>query len=164
MSYEADRGLLESLSLDASGVLKDVTFNYTRDAVGRISEEDISNNVYMFKEHKFTTAPVSYTSNKLNQYTQLQEGSLNPLMYLYDDNGNLTDDGKYKYEYDAENRLTKARRILDSSTSTIVGEYSYDALGRRVEKKTYATAMRNTIKGRYSFMLLYVLEMLSFHQ
>ncbi|MBL8880219.1 MAG: hypothetical protein JNG88_13960, partial [Phycisphaerales bacterium] len=50
----------------------------------------------------------------------------------YDNNGNLTDDGVYKYVYDAWNRLRKATRRVDAET--IVGTYVYLADTRRASK------------------------------
>ncbi|MEZ6084652.1 MAG: hypothetical protein R3E58_12120 [Phycisphaerae bacterium] len=49
----------------------------------------------------------------------------------YDDNGNLTFDGNFKYTYDAWNRLVKA--TLDDTDVTI-HEAAFDGLGRRVVK------------------------------
>jgi RHS repeat-associated protein len=49
----------------------------------------------------------------------------------YDDNGNLTFDGSFKYTYDAWNRLVKA--TLDDTDVTI-HEAAFDGLGRRVVK------------------------------
>ncbi|MDP2938467.1 MAG: RHS repeat-associated core domain-containing protein [Candidatus Omnitrophota bacterium] len=65
---------------------------------------------------------VPYTSNNLNQYTQV--GSNN---FTYDGNGNLTSDGIHTYSYDAENRLITASGGQNSS-------YEYDGFGRRISK------------------------------
>jgi RHS repeat-associated protein len=51
--------------------------------------------------------------------------------YLYDGNGNQTDDGAYLYTYDALNRLSS---VTLKSTSQTIAVYSYDALGRRIQK------------------------------
>lgn len=50
--------------------------------------------------------------------------------HTYDDNGNLTDDGTYEYEYDALNRLIKVLKKDDPDFT--VGEYAYDARNRRI--------------------------------
>jgi YD repeat-containing protein len=50
----------------------------------------------------------------------------------YDDNGNLTDDGVFKYVYDAWNRLVEVTRRVDDETS--VATYAYDGKNRRVKK------------------------------
>ncbi|MFO0838005.1 MAG: hypothetical protein U1D55_05715 [Phycisphaerae bacterium] len=51
----------------------------------------------------------------------------------YDDNGNLTDDGVFKYAYDAWNRLAKVTWRIKSPPSS-VAVYSYDGANRRVTK------------------------------
>jgi len=57
----------------------------------------------------------------------------NVLTLTHDDNGNLTDDGVYKYVYDAWNRLVKVNRYADSDTTT-VATYAYLADDRRIKK------------------------------
>jgi hypothetical protein len=54
----------------------------------------------------------------------------------YDLDGNLTNDGTFQYEYDAENRLTSVTPITPTTGSTKV-EFGYDYMSRRVEKKVY---------------------------
>lgn len=71
----------------------------------------------------------SYSANGLNQYTAVGSASLS-----YDNNGNLTSDGTYTYEYDIENRLLTVRE-----DGTAVVSYSYNASGRRVSKTVYPT-------------------------
>ena len=43
---------------------------------------------------------ISYTPNSLNQYSYVDSTG-----YSYDNNGNLTGDGTYTYNYDSQNRL-----------------------------------------------------------
>ena len=65
----------------------------------------------------------------------------NPETYVYDYDGNLTDDGRWHYTWDAENRLITMETI---SAAYGVGaprqkiEFKYDYLGRRVEKAVYS--------------------------
>jgi RHS repeat-associated protein len=55
----------------------------------------------------------------------------NPMATLYyDGNGNLIDDGAWDFEYDAENRLTKASNPNTGTTAL----YLYDPMGRRQAK------------------------------
>ena len=69
----------------------DTTFNY--DAAGnRTSVIDGSG-----------TTP--YTTNNLNQYTAADGTS-----FTYDDSGNMTNDDRYTYNYDPENRLLKVTK------------------------------------------------------
>jgi RHS repeat-associated protein len=49
--------------------------------------------------------------------------------FIYDPNGNLTDDGQRSFEWDAENRLVAVTIIATGHRS----EFGYDGLGRRVE-------------------------------
>jgi RHS repeat-associated protein len=69
---------------------------------------------------------VYYTSNTLNQYSQIGSSTL-----TYDSNGNLKDDGTQLYYYDYANRLTTVKRKTDSVT---IATFKYDALGRRIQK------------------------------
>jgi RHS repeat-associated protein len=66
--------------------------------------------------------------NKMNEIIDI-----NGIPLLYDNNGNLLEDGINLYEHDYENRLIKVSRKTDRS---ILGAYKYDALGRRIEKQT----------------------------
>jgi len=65
----------------------------------------------------------------------------------YDTAGNLTNDGQFEYTFDAENRLTKADRIV-AGTLVAAGSYKYDALGRRSEKTAHSMGGTTT---RYSY-------------
>jgi RHS repeat-associated protein len=47
----------------------------------------------------------------------------------YDDNGNLTDDGRNRYEYDAFNRLVRVTRKSDNAR---IATYRYDVFNRRI--------------------------------
>ena len=66
----------------------------------------------------------------LNQYT-----SVGGTSYSYDENGNLTNDGTYRYYYDCENRLTDVNDQSDQA----VASYKYDYQGRRVKKTVYGS-------------------------
>ena len=67
----------------------------------------------------------NYTTNELNQYTNLVNGE--NISLVYEDNGNLISDGTYVYSFDYENRLVK----VDNGA---IAEYQFDALGRRIRK------------------------------
>ena len=68
----------------------------------------------------------NYTTNTLNQYTAV--GGASP---TYDGNGNLTDNGTYKFKYSYRNLITEARL---SSNNSLVATYTFDASGRRIGK------------------------------
>ncbi|MCG3126250.1 MAG: hypothetical protein CHACPFDD_01080 [Phycisphaerae bacterium] len=53
----------------------------------------------------------------------------------YDDNGNLTDDGLFKFAYDAWNRLVAVKsRYSSGTTQTTFATYAYDGANRRTSK------------------------------
>lgn len=74
----------------------------------------------------------------MNQYT-----SVGGISYSYDNNGNLTDDGTYKYYYDCENRLTDVNDVNDVA----IASYEYDSAGRRVKKIVYGSPDLTTKYG-----------------
>ncbi len=78
----------------------------------------------------------SYTPNVLNQYS-LVAG----VVYHYDPNGNLTNDGTNTYTYDAENRL------LSATTPNGTSSYTYDPLGRRLSKTVAGVTTRFLYDG-----------------
>ena len=60
-----------------------------------------------------------------------------PEAFLYDDDGNLTQDGRWNRTWDGENRLVSAetRPDLPGSVPRVRLEYDYDDAGRRVGKR-----------------------------
>jgi len=52
--------------------------------------------------------------------------------FVYDDNGNMIQDGTYYYEYNGANQLSRVRE--GASTGRIMEEYKYNPEGRRVKK------------------------------
>ncbi|MCK4909790.1 MAG: RHS repeat protein, partial [Planctomycetes bacterium] len=67
-----------------------------------------------------------YTINNLNQYTRIENKSIQ--IITHDLNGNLTNDGYKIYKYDYANRLM----AVNKSDNTPIVIYLYDALGRRI--------------------------------
>lgn len=61
--------------------------------------------------------------------------------YVYDADGNLSQDLAYKYSYDEEHRLIQVQRLSDSA---IVGQYQYDALSRRILEVTNPASVLGT--------------------
>ncbi|MDD3144653.1 MAG: M15 family metallopeptidase [Candidatus Gracilibacteria bacterium] len=51
--------------------------------------------------------------------------------FVYDNNGNLKNNGTFEFSYDYKNRLTKVE-----TSSGIIAQYSYDVLNRRYLKET----------------------------
>jgi len=58
-----------------------------------------------------------------------------PESFSYDADGNLTQDGRWTYGWDAENRLTNMTSLSTASTaSKLQLDFLYDAQGRRIQK------------------------------
>ncbi|NCC47202.1 MAG: hypothetical protein EOM16_09230, partial [Bacteroidia bacterium] len=77
----------------------------------------------------------TYTSNELNQYTEISSASL-----FFDEDGNLTKDNKNRiYTYNCENRLISIQPETPSQDSVKLN-FIYDYLGRRVKKTVYSYA------------------------
>jgi RHS repeat-associated protein len=61
-----------------------------------------------------------------------------PEAFGYDADGNLTNDGRWGFTWDAENRLTKVESLASGPTaSKRKVTWEYDAQGRRVRQTTY---------------------------
>jgi RHS repeat-associated protein len=79
-----------------------------------------------------TTGTENRTAGSFNQITTLTgspyDGNATGT-YVYDNNGNLTDDGVRTYQYDAMNRL---RNVFRKSDNLQVAAYTYDSGNRRV--------------------------------
>lgn len=78
-----------------------------------------------------TGTPEYRDPNVMNEYDYIGASAPPQSANLtHDDNGNLTDDGTYEYEWDALNRLIKV--LKKDEPDFTVGEYAYDALNRRI--------------------------------
>jgi len=75
-----------------------------------------------------TPTTTIYTPDALNFYA-----NVGGTTHVRDANGNLRDDGTYKYAYDYRNQLVEVRLKSDNS---LVATYDYDVLGRRIAKST----------------------------
>ncbi|MFH1232191.1 MAG: RHS repeat-associated core domain-containing protein, partial [Planctomycetota bacterium] len=123
------------------GTMDAVTSNYSYDNIYQLTQvtdqqSQVTNYVYDKLGNRTTAEGKAYTSNNLNQYTQVDSTTLN-----YDPNGNLTGDGTCTYSYDYENRLTSA---IKSGTTA---NYKYDAFGRRVEKNVNGSITKFVYDG-----------------
>ncbi|MBN1123602.1 MAG: RHS repeat-associated core domain-containing protein [Sedimentisphaerales bacterium] len=103
-------------------------------------EYDHLGNRYQYTDKNgFVTA---YSHNHTNQYEQaFTDLPLVPdqtLVFSYDANGNLSEDGYGDgYSYDYRNRLIE---VEDPNSNSVV-EFRYDALGRRVRKQDIETGI-----------------------
>ncbi|MBI4431506.1 MAG: RHS repeat-associated core domain-containing protein [Candidatus Omnitrophica bacterium] len=111
---------VEGTSEDGGSVQASVTQYLFVDGVG--------NRVLSSKNGQATV----FSVNNLNQYTRIVPPVPAPQIdRSYDINGNLADDGSYRFEYDAFNRRVGEKRKSDNSQ---IASFGYDALNRRVAK------------------------------
>ncbi|MFQ5767719.1 MAG: RHS repeat-associated core domain-containing protein, partial [Acidobacteriota bacterium] len=82
--------------------------------------------------------------SSFNEITIRLDGA--PVPIISDDNGNLTDDGAFLYEWDFGNRL---RRITRKSDGLLIATHAYDASGRRVRRIVTASAPLNGTTDYY---------------
>ncbi|MEZ5324139.1 MAG: RHS repeat-associated core domain-containing protein [Verrucomicrobiales bacterium] len=99
-----------------------------------------------------TVAEVPGATVTGKQYVRASSESLN-----YDDDGNLTNDVRWDYTWDGENRLiqmkTRASGSGVSSGDTAKVTFDYDGQGRRIRKKVYipSSAGRATTEEIYIY-------------
>jgi len=124
----------QTTSADSEGYIYDALYRLTNYDVGVLSGGVISPS--SLAESYYLDAVGNWTRFISNSVTQTRThdpaneiSSINSTTYTYDLNGNLLDDGTYRYAYDVENRVTSITRESDSA---VVGQYSYDALCRRI--------------------------------
>lgn len=80
----------------------------------------------------------AYTANTLNQYTETRTSGVSTTL-SYDANGNLVNDGRQRYRYDAQNRLVAVESTVAHMAGATKAEFSYDARNRCVLRR-YFTA------------------------
>ena len=100
----------------------------------RCTYDDAGNRVNELRASGGAINAVQYTRNEMNEYTRIYPGygaAFSTRRRAYDENGNLTDDGRRRYHYDFRNRLVEVRQ---GPSDTLVVQYLYDALGRRGER------------------------------
>ena len=72
-------------------------------------------------------------ANQDNRYAFLPK---TPEAFTHDADGNLTQDGRWTYTWDAENRLVKQESLSSAPTASKYKlEFAYDHQGRRIQKK-----------------------------
>jgi len=122
---------LTSAWMGSTNVVTPSIASYTK-KIDYTMDDDGNRSSVKVTPYQQSATTTSYVSNSLNQYTTVGSAS-----QVHDKNGNLTDDGSQKYEYDYRNLIVRVKQ-----GTTVVAEYKYDALGRRVEKDDQSTIER----------------------
>jgi hypothetical protein len=107
-SYNTNQADALTSATDTLGLGTPTTYNYNYDGIGNRAGTSLG------------------TPNLVNEYSNLS----------YNQRGNLTSDGTYKYGYDALDRLISITPISPTGTST-QEQYGYDDQGRRLWKDVY---------------------------
>jgi len=107
----------------------------------------------------------TYTANSLNQYTRITgsgpaTSTFQPSTPQYDANGNLINDGKQSYRYDAQNRLVSVETLSVGGTlrpDSVKAEFAYDARNRAILRKYYSLSAGSqwVLNSGYSLALTY---------
>jgi RHS repeat-associated protein len=119
------------LDNDLSSILhnfvgSNVQFNYSFDDANQMMTHRVSDPAN-FRWSPPAPASTSYgTANNINQYP-----TVGGTGYTYSTDGNLTNDGTFKYEFNAERMMT---RVRNAGTNAIVSDYLYDPALRQRQK------------------------------
>jgi YD repeat-containing protein len=121
---------------------------WTYDAIGQVTSEDkpdtASDRGYSYDliGNRLTstadTVTTTYSSNALNQYQEISVPSVQSVVPIHDQDGNMTTgllngSGNGQFEYDGANQLIRTQATATSDPT----RYAYDAFGRRIAKVTY---------------------------
>jgi RHS repeat-associated protein len=94
---------------------------------------------------------LNYAANALNQYTNIISSAFSAppreTIPLFDADGNLTNDGRFAYTWDAENRLIAAQALNQEPGTTNQLTFVYDYMSRRVAKTVGSTTHRFLYDG-----------------
>ncbi|MBN1182198.1 MAG: hypothetical protein JXB49_07915, partial [Bacteroidales bacterium] len=118
-------------------------YDYTYNNLGLRDNVNTSGEAFSGSDIIPTGKNIDYTTNTLNQYTQVTTNNPQPATdnLVYDADGNLdsivSSNSTIIYEYNAENRLIAVEPEIPGEGDTKV-EFVYDYMGRRIQKKVYA--------------------------
>ena len=102
------------------------SFGYAYDPIG--------NRVSSTEERDGVPVVTLYESNELNQYTRTTNES-STVDFEYDEDGNTTFDGRFRYSWNAENRMIRAEEaVIPINRDQTIISYAYDGQGRMVAK------------------------------
>jgi RHS repeat-associated protein len=87
---------------------------------------------------------IQYQTNSLNQYERIKKSSQKEEELVYDEDGNLIEDGRFRYKWNAENRLVAVvPKVAETDAKRL--DFAYDYMGRRIRKKVYTFVNKDYI-------------------
>ena len=127
------------------GIDETYNFTYGYDKLNRLAQDTSAQTEYEYRydvignrEEKSTTDVANNTATT-ESYTYAEQSNRlatkNATTYQYDQVGNTLNDGEYRYQYDATNRMNSA----SSASNTPLASYRYNAMGQRTVKKLTQT-------------------------
>ncbi|MEE4604043.1 MAG: RHS repeat-associated core domain-containing protein, partial [Desulfobacteraceae bacterium] len=79
---------------------------------------------------------IQYQTNGLNQYERISGPSQKEEALSYDEDGNLIEDSRFRYSWNAENRLVAVEsKVAEAGAMRL--EFVYDYMGRRIRKEVF---------------------------
>ncbi|MEO7101423.1 MAG: RHS repeat-associated core domain-containing protein, partial [Luteolibacter sp.] len=90
---------------------------------------------------KLVTTTLSLNGTSSAVKTWVPKASVTP---TYDNDGNLTNDGRWSYIWDGENRLVGMTPITANRAPNVALEFAYDYMGRRIGKKVVDNTQGST--------------------
>ncbi len=93
--------------------------------------DSIGNRTHFRTETGGEKTDVLYESNALNQYTKLKRSEQDPENPTHDPDGNLLDDQRNHYTWNAENRMVK----VEAKDGSYTVENAYDYQGRKTTRR-----------------------------
>jgi YD repeat-containing protein len=79
----------------------------------------------------------------------------NPEIFAYDLDGNLTNDGRWSYTWDGENRLVNMTSLTNAPTNSMYNlAFTYDYMGRRIQE-IVSTNSASGYVGQYTNIYVY---------
>ncbi|WP_088069978.1 DUF6531 domain-containing protein [Gottfriedia luciferensis] len=121
-----DNGRVYSYQYDENNQLK-IEKNLTTNEQSEYVYDNVGNRKQKIVSGSSTNKTINYEYNSANQLTKVDGQA-----YTYDNNGNLTNDGKFIYVWDELNNLTMVKKVSDNSE---VAKYKYDNQNRRIYKE-----------------------------
>lgn len=141
-------GVLQVQGAAPSGAKVAVNNTIATVAQGRFAAQVPASNDSSPVYTRVKTAAVNQSTSPLN-FALEDQGALflakSPEAYSYDDDGNLTRDGRWDYVWDAENRLVRmsTRADVAAALPTLPRcqlDFVYDSAGRRIAKKVFSVS------------------------
>jgi RHS repeat-associated protein len=122
---------ITQIQAGTAGAILNRTYTYNHDGnISSILQDD------SLPDEEIESGSDAYTYVTGKDWIDNIDDGTNVYYYVYDNNGNITSDGRHTYVYNEQNQLY---RVMDGQT--VLGEYTYNAKGQRVKKVASSTTI-----------------------